>query len=419
MHYFHYKGDRLYCEEVAIAELARKMGTPFYLYSRRTLERHYHAFDRAFADVDHLICYAVKANSNLALLSLFAQAGSGFDVVSGGELFRVLRAGATGSRVIYAGVGKTAEEIDYALQADILFFNVESPAELKTIGARARALKKKARISLRVNPNVDAKTHPYISTGLRQHKFGIGLREAMELYQEARKTRGLEVVGVSCHIGSQITQLEPFVGAMAKVRKLVLKLRAEGIPIRYLDLGGGLGITYRNETPPHPSVYAEAVMAGARGLDCTLVFEPGRVVVGNAGVLVTKVLYTKTNGRKKFVIVDAGMNDLIRPSLYGSFHDIWPARRRNGSRITVDVVGPVCESADFLAKDRPMQKLEPGDLLTVLSAGAYGFTLSSNYNSRPRPPEILVDGRRIQVIRKRETYEDLIRGEQPAIETGA
>ena len=409
---FHYRSDRLYCEGVNIAAVARRVGTPLYLYSRRALERNYRTFDGAFAGVDHLVCYAVKANSNLAVLRLFRDLGSGFDVVSGGELFRVLRAGADGRRVIYAGVGKTADEIDYALQSDILFFNVESPAELEAIGARARAPRRTARVSLRVNPDVDARTHPYISTGLQKHKFGINIRQALALYRQARSTRGLEVVGVSCHIGSQITTLGPFVDAVAKVRALVDRLRAAGIPVRYLDLGGGLGIRYQDESPPHPEQYAAALTHGTRGLDCTLVFEPGRVLVGNAGLLITRVLYVKSNGRKRFVIVDAGMNDLIRPSLYGSYHDLWPVLRRRSASITADVVGPVCESADFLAKDRRLPKPDPGDWLAVRSAGAYAFTLASNYNSRPRPAEVLVDGRRSHVIRARETYEDLIRGER-------
>ncbi|MBI1747946.1 MAG: diaminopimelate decarboxylase [Acidobacteria bacterium] len=412
MQSFYYCSDHLYCEETSIAKVAEKVGTPLYIYSRRALEEQYRAFDAAFSGVDHLVCYAVKANSNLALLNLFAGMGSGFDVVSGGELYRALRAGATGQRLIYAGVGKTAAEIDYALQANILFFSVESEAELEVIAARARALKRIARISLRVNPNVDARTHPYISTGLQKHKFGINLPHALKLYHRARSIKGVRIVGVSCHIGSQITSIEPFVAAVSKIRRLVERLKSEGIPLRYLDLGGGLGITYRDETPPALGEYAAALISGARGLDCTLVFEPGRVIVGNAGILVTQILYSKTNTSKKFIIVDAGMNDLIRPSLYGSFHEIWPIQRRTGPKITADVVGPVCESADFLAKDRRLQKPLAGDLLSVMSSGAYGFALASNYNSRPRPPEVLVDGRTIQIIRTRETYADLIRGEQ-------
>jgi diaminopimelate decarboxylase len=411
MHYFQYRKNELFCEEIPIRSIAQSVGTPFYLYSRRTLERHFRVFDAAFASVPHIVCYAVKANSNLALLKLFVDWGSGFDVVSGGELFRVLQVGADPRKVIYAGVGKREDEIDYALQSDILFFNVESPAELAVISVRAKALKKKARVSLRVNPDVDPRTHPYISTGLQKHKFGIDIKKSVALYKSAQRLPGLEIVGASCHIGSQITQLEPFVEAIEKVKDLVLGLRAEKLHIEYLDIGGGLGITYHKETPPDPKTYGEAITARAKDLDCTLVFEPGRVIVGNAGILVTRVLYTKTNQEKNFFIVDAGMNDLLRPSLYGSFHDIWPVRRTRSHPVIADVVGPVCESADFFAKDRPVPKLGAGDLVAIMSAGAYGFTLSSNYNSRPRAAEILADGERFYVIRQRESYQDLIRGE--------
>lgn len=416
MHYFHYKRNELYCEGVPVREIAARCGTPFYLYSRRTVERHLAVFDRAFSSIPHLVCYAVKANSNLAILHLVARMGAGFDVVSGGELYRALEAGADARKVIYSGVGKRVEEIDYALRSDILLFNIESTAELELIAERAAALKRRARISFRVNPDIDPRTHPYIATGMNQHKFGIDFKKSIELYQRARRHRSLEIVGISCHIGSQITELEPFVRAVEVLKKLVLRLRAEGFAIRYLDVGGGLGITYRDERPPEPREYAEALIERLAGLDCFLLLEPGRVIVGNAGILVTRVLYLKENG-KKFIIVDAGMNDLIRPSLYGSFHEVWPVARSRRPEIVADIVGPVCESADFLARDRRLARPRPGELLAIMSAGAYGFVASSNYNSRPRAAEVLVDGDKFHLVRERETYSELIRGERiPALQ---
>lgn len=416
MHYFHYKRNELYCEGVPVREIAERCGTPFYLYSRRTVERHLAVFDRAFSSIPHLVCYAVKANSNLAILHLVARMGAGFDVVSGGELYRALEAGADARKVIYSGVGKRVEEIDYALRSDILLFNIESTAELELIAERAAALKRRARISFRVNPDIDPRTHPYIATGMNQHKFGIDFKKSIELYRRARRHRSLEIVGISCHIGSQITELEPFVRAVEVLKKLVLRLRAEGLAIRYLDVGGGLGITYRDERPPEPREYAEALIERLEGLDCFLLLEPGRVIVGNAGILVTRVLYLKENG-KKFIIVDAGMNDLIRPSLYGSFHEVWPVARSRRPEIVADIVGPVCESADFLARDRRLARPRPGELLAIMSAGAYGFVASSNYNSRPRAAEVLVDGDKFHLVRERETYSELIRGERiPALQ---
>lgn len=416
MHYFHYKRNELYCEGVPVREIAARCGTPFYLYSRRTVERHLAVFDRAFSSIPHLVCYAVKANSNLAILHLVARMGAGFDVVSGGELYRALEAGADARKVIYSGVGKRVEEIDYALRSDILLFNIESTAELELIAERAAALKRRARISFRVNPDIDPRTHPYIATGMNQHKFGIDFKKSIELYRRARRHRSLEIVGISCHIGSQITELEPFVRAVEVLKKLVLRLRAEGFAIRYLDVGGGLGITYRDERPPEPREYAEALIERLEGLDCFLLLEPGRVIVGNAGILVTRVLYLKENG-KKFIIVDAGMNDLIRPSLYGSFHEVWPVARSRRPEIVADIVGPVCESADFLARNRRLARPRPGELLAIMSAGAYGFVASSNYNSRPRAAEVLVDGDKFHLVRERETYSELIRGERiPALQ---
>jgi len=408
MHYFEYRHNELYCEGIPLRKIADEVGTPVYIYSQQTLQRHIRVFDEAFSAIPHLICYAVKANSNVNILRRFAQWGTGFDIVSGGELFRVLRAGGSPQKTIFAGVGKTADEIRYALDADILFFNVESPAELELIQAIARETNRTARVSIRANPDVDPRTHPYISTGMQKHKFGVSLSDARELYRHARKLENIEIVGVQCHIGSQITELTPFQQALASIREFILELRNEGLALSYLDFGGGLGISYTTEEPPSPETYGEAVAAATRDLGLTIVLEPGRVIVGNAGILLTRVILKKNQGAKKFLVMDAGMNDLIRPSLYGSHHQLWPVNEGNG-RETVDVVGPVCESADFIAKDREVSVLQQGDLLAVMSAGAYGFSLSSNYNSRPRAAEVLVNGETYHVIRKRETYDDLVR----------
>ena len=411
MHYFEYHRGELHCEQVALRRIAADVGTPAYVYSEATLHRHVRVFDDAFQAIPHLICYAVKANSNINVLRRFAEWGIGFDIVSGGELFRVLRAGGAAQKVIFAGVGKTPEEIRYALDAGILFFNVESSAELEMIQRIARAAAKRAPVSIRANPDVDPRTHPYISTGMQKHKFGISLPEARELYRSTRGLSHVEVVGVQCHLGSQITEMGPFEEALASLRQLILELKSDGVSLKYLDFGGGLGISYNNEEPPSPAVYGAAVAKATKDLGLTIVLEPGRVIVGNAGVLLTRVLLKKTQGQKRFLVVDAGMNDLIRPALYGSHHQIWPIRQQAGNE-TVDVVGPVCESADFLAKDRDMPIMEPGELLAVMSAGAYGFSLSSNYNSRPRVPEVLVSDKTYQIIRKRESYEDLVRLEE-------
>jgi diaminopimelate decarboxylase len=413
MHHFHYRGEDLWCEEVPISALAEAVGTPFYLYSHATLTRHFRVFDEAFRDVPRLICFAVKANANLAILGLFARMGGGADVVSGGELYRALAAGVPSDRIVFAGVGKLADEMREALKADILMFNVESSQELKVLSRVAGEMGTVARVALRVNPDVDPKTHPYIATGLRKSKFGIDISLALEEYQLAQSLPHVAVVGIHTHIGSQITEVSPFVDSLHRVAELVRELRRLGIPIRYLDVGGGLGIPYNEETPPHPTEIAQAITPILKTLDCVIVFEPGRVIVGNAGILVTRVLYTKRAPTKEFVIVDGGMNDLIRPSLYGSFHAIQPVRKQDGrARITVDVVGPICESGDFLAKDREIAAVEPGELLAVMSAGAYGFTMASNYNARPRAAEVLVKADRHYVIRARERYEDLVRGEE-------
>jgi diaminopimelate decarboxylase len=411
MNYFQYQGNDLYCEDVAVKKIADQVGTPFYLYSHATLTRHIRTFTEAFAAVPHIVCYSIKANSNLAVLKTFISNGSGVDIVSGGELFRALKAGCDAKKIVYSGVGKKEYEIEEALRAGILMFNVESSQELETIDKVAGKVGIKAGIAIRVNPDVDPQTHPYISTGMKKAKFGINIAQAMEDYRRAARMPNLEVIGVDCHIGSQLTKLSPFVDAIAKVRELVVSLRQEGFAIRYLDLGGGLGITYKDEEPPSPADYAAAIIEATRGLDLTLIFEPGRVMVGNAGILVSRVLYVKKGEAKNFVIIDGAMNDLARPALYGSYQGIQAVDKSVSGTVTADVVGPICESGDFLAQDREIPAFGQGDLIAVTSAGAYGFTMSSNYNSRPRVPEVLVKGDRVMVVRQRETYEDLVRGE--------
>jgi diaminopimelate decarboxylase len=401
---------------VAVKRIAQEVGTPAYIYSLATLKRHYQVFDQAFAKVQHIVCFSVKANSNLALLRTFAKQGSGFDIVSGGELFRALKAGGDPKKIVFSGVGKKKDEIEYALNSEILMFNVESEDELVALNEIARAVGKKAPISLRINPDVDPQTHPYISTGMKKAKFGVEIKKSVETYKKAASLPNIDVIGVDCHIGSQLTSLSPFVDALARVREyldrvLVGSLEKEGAQIRYLDLGGGLGIQYSDETPPQPEEYARAIIEGLEGLAVTLILEPGRVIVGNAGILVTEVLYVKDNDTKKFIIVDAGMNDLIRPALYGSYQAIRPVDETKAEKIVADIVGPICESGDFFAKDREIALPRRGDLLAVMSAGAYGFTMASNYNSHPKAPEVLVDGDKYYVVRKRESFEDLINGE--------
>jgi len=411
MHYFQFKNDELYCEELPIRNLVEKWGTPLYIYSYRTLCHHFRTFDTAFEGYPHLVCFSVKANSNIALLRIFINEGGGADVVSGGELFRVLRAGIDSEKVVYSGVGKTENEIIFALEAGILMFNVESSQELKVINQKAKELNTKAPVALRVNPDIDPKTHPYISTGLKMNKFGIDIQRSREEYRLARSLENIEIIGIDCHIGSQITEIEPFLEALQKIKQLIKELKQEDITIRYLDLGGGLGITYDKETPPHPNEYAKIILKEIQDQDLTLILEPGRVIVGNAGILVTKVLYTKTTTQKNFVIVDAGMNDLIRPSLYNAYQEIVPVKNRAAETYKADIVGPICESGDFLARDRLIPRPQRGDLLAIMSAGAYGFVMSSNYNSRGRPAEVLVNGKDSYLIRQRECYEDLIQGE--------
>jgi diaminopimelate decarboxylase len=415
MNYFQYRGTELHAEEVPLRRIADEVGTPCYVYSLATLRHHYQVFDDAFAAVPHLICYSVKANSNLAVLRAFAAEGSGFDIVSGGELYRALLAGADPRKIVFSGIGKTREEIAYGLREGIRMFNVESAEELDAIDAVAGEVGRKAPIAIRVNPDVDPETHPYISTGMKKSKFGIDVQSAVEEYERARQLPNVDVVGVDCHIGSQLTRVSPFADALERVRDLVLELRRRGFAIRLLDFGGGLGIAYGDESerPPEPKEYGDAIIGGIRELGVQVILEPGRSLVGNAGVLVTRVLYRKQTPAKRFVIVDAAMNDLIRPSLYDAYHDLVPVARTERPSEVTDVVGPVCESGDFLARDRELPALEPGELLCVRSAGAYGFVMSSNYNTRPRAAEVLVDAGRYHVVRARETFEDLVRGESP------
>ena len=408
---FRYRGNALYCERIQLTELARQVGTPFYLYSQNGLEQQFRSFEGAFDDTPHLICYAVKANSNLSILSLFRRLGAGFDIVSGGELMRALRVRADPRKIVFSGVGKTEDEIDFALHHGILQFNVESEAELQVLEARAATARMIAPVAMRVNPDVNPKTHPYIATGLAENKFGIPVRCVLPLYRRASRSPHLRVTGMGFHIGSQIISTAPFVRAAKRVVELVQTLRASRIELRYLDLGGGLGITYGDESPPGPAEYARAFKNLVKDLGCTLILEPGRAMVGNAGILVTRVLLTKKGRARNFVIVDAAMNDLIRPSLYGAYHRIRPLTLRGRRSWKADVVGPVCETGDFLARDRVLPRVSAGELLAVMSAGAYGFALSSNYNSRPRAAEILVHGDRFRIIRKRETFRDLMRGE--------
>ncbi len=411
MHHFHYQNNELYCEGVPVSAVAAKVGTPFYLYSSATLSHHYQVFDAAFHGFPHQICFAVKANSNLAILRLLARRGGGADIVSWGELHRALAAGVNPRKIVYSGVGKRPEEIRAALKAGILLFNLESPQELEAINRIAGRLGLKAPVALRINPDIDPQTHPYISTGLKKNKFGINIERALEDYRRARELPHLEVLGVACHIGSQITEVSPFLQALDRLKVLITRLKDLGIDIRYLDLGGGLGICYDQEEPPHPHEYGGKIVEKLRDLQVTLILEPGRVLVGNAGILVTKVLYTKESGAKHFIIVDAGMNDLARPSLYGSYHGIWAVQKSSRPRVNASLVGPICESGDFLAKDRQMPAFQPGELVAVMSAGAYGFSMSSNYNARPRVAEILVQDQEFYVIRKRETFRQLIWGE--------
>jgi diaminopimelate decarboxylase len=408
---FDYKNGEFHVEDVPVKEIARSVGTPCYIYSYSVLRDNFSLLSDAFSGIDALICYSVKANSNLAVLKTFASLGAGFDIVSGGELRRVLKAGGDPSKVVFSGVGKTEEEMELAIDAGILFFNIESAEELYVLNKVANGLGKKARVAIRVNPDIDPKTHPYISTGLKKSKFGIEIDKAVEVYKGAAGMSGIEVVGLDAHIGSQIFDLSPFAASVKKLVDLAEVLKGEGIEIRYIDIGGGLGIRYKKEdVPPDPAQYAKLII---KEIDAKykLLLEPGRWLVGNAGALLTKVLYIKQGTTKRFVIVDAAMNDLIRPAFYDSYHEIVTADADLDNEEVVDIVGPVCESGDFLAQDRKLPWVAKDDLLVVLSAGAYGYVMSSNYNTRPRVPEVMVNGKEFYVVKERETYEDLIRGE--------
>jgi diaminopimelate decarboxylase len=411
MHHFTYRQNELYCEDVPIKKIAKEVGTPFYIYSWATLKRHFLAFDKAFEGVKRLVCYSAKANSNHAILTLLKSLGSGLDIVSGGELYRGLKAGITPDKIVYSGVGKRIDEIDYALNADILMFNVESLEELDLIDKRAGLLKKKASVAIRVNPDVDPQTHPYISTGLKKNKFGIDTKTSIEGYKAARALENIKIIGIDCHIGSQITQVQPFKDALKSLKSLGNELKKIGIEIKYLDMGGGLGIKYDDESPPHPDEYAKAIVESLKETDLQLILEPGRVIVGNAGILVTMVLFRKLSSVKEFIVVDAGMNDLLRPTLYDAFHAIWPVVKSGDEFVKADIVGPICESSDFLAADRKVPDVKNGDLIAVMSAGAYGFSMSSNYCSRLKVAEVMVRSDRFHVVTKRQNYEDLLRGE--------
>ena len=412
MNPYEYRGNDLWVEETALGDIARREGTPCFVYSSRAIVERYRAYEEAFGATPHRLFYAVKANGNLAVLRLLAEAGAGFDIVSGGELYRALRAGGDPAKVVFSGVGKTKEEVEYALSQRIHSFNCESEAELGMIASLAARLGVKARVAVRVNPDVDAATHPYITTGLPENKFGIDIGEVEGVYRRAHAMPSLMVEGVSCHIGSQLLNDRPLLEALDRLLELVDRLRAQGLPIRHLDLGGGLGVAYKpGEEAPVIQQYVAAVCERMAGRDLEIMMEPGRSITGGAGVLLTRVLYRKSSPQKEFIVVDASMTELIRPSLYGAHHEIVPLRRNAFGTVKADVVGPVCETGDFLARDREMANVLPGDYLAVCTAGAYGFVLASNYNARPRPPEILVEGRTWRVIRARETMEDLVRGE--------
>ena len=411
MDHFEYRESALYAEDVPVADIARRFGTPCYIYSRATLERHWHAFDDALGDRSHLICYAVKANSNIAVLNVLARLGSGFDIVSVGELERVLAAKGQAGKIVFSGVAKREDEIARALEVGIHCFNVESESELSRINQVAGTMHKQAPISLRVNPDVDAKTHPYISTGLKENKFGIAIEEAARIYKLAAQLPHIAVQGIDCHIGSQLTAIQPFVDALQRVLKLVDSLSSDGITIQHIDIGGGLGIRYYDETPPLPADYSKALAELLTGRDYTIIMEPGRAIVGNAGILVSKVEHLKHNADRHFAIIDAGMNDLMRPALYSAWQEIIPVLpRTDGEQHSYDVVGPICETGDFLGKQRPMNLCE-GDLLAIRSAGAYGFSMSSNYNSRGRAAEVMVDGEQVYLIRERENVQSLFASE--------
>jgi len=412
MNLFKYRAGELYAEDVPVKKLAKKYGTPLYVYSYNTLLRHFNAYDKAFDDYPHIICFAVKSNPNTAILRLFAKNGGGADIVSGGELFVALKAGISPKKIVYAGVGKTEDEIAFALKSGILMFNVESEDELREIDRVAGRMKTRAPIALRINPDIDPGTHPYITTGMKKYKFGIPIEDALEFYRIASKLKNIHVIGLHKHIGSQITRISPFVDALKRVLILIDKLNEQGVNIQYLDIGGGLGISYKDEEPPVPKDLAKNLVPLLEGRKLTLITEPGRSVVGNAGILVTKMLYLKQGDEKEFIIVDAGMNDLIRPSLYDAYHQINPLLKKKRKTVLADIVGPICESGDFLAREREVGKVKQGEYLAVMSAGAYGFSMSSNYNSRTKAAEVMVKGKEHFLIRRRETYNDLTKNVQ-------
>ena len=412
MNAFQYRRGELCCEQVPVKQLAEKFGTPLYVYSRNHIVSQFIALDRAFHSVDHTVCYAVKANSNLAILSALAKAGAGFDIVSAGELYRVIQAGGDPTKCVFSGVGKTHEEIEYALKLGIYIFNVESESELRQLSAVGQRLRRRAPIALRVNPHVDPDTHHHFATGKKESKFGISIERALAVYREASQLPGVEIRGVQMHIGSQITRVTPFVQATRKLLKLTAQVRALApATLQSFDIGGGLGICYKDQTPPTAQQFAAKVLPFVKNTGLRLLVEPGRFIVGNGGALITRVVYIKQTPAKTFVITDAAMNDLIRPVLYDSYHKIQPVQKTRSQTRKVDIVGPVCESGDFFAKDRPLPAVNAGDLLAIMSAGAYGMGMASNYNSRPRPAEVLVNGRRATCVRRRETLADLVRGE--------
>jgi diaminopimelate decarboxylase len=411
MNYFEYKNGELYGESVPVAQIAQSVGTPVYIYSYKTLKRHFRVFDDAFKRVPHVTCYSCKANSNIAILKIMGSLGGGTDIVSGGELYRALQAGIEPQKIVFSGVGKTEEEIRSAIKAGILMINIESADELSVTQKVAKRMKSKAPLSVRVNPQIDAKTHPYITTGLKKNKFGVLWDEAYRLYHVMKDDAYLDPIGISSHIGSQILELGPFVEAVQSLKKMILRLRDDGIPITFIDIGGGLGITYKDELPPKPGDYGKVIEQEMKDMDLTVILEPGRVLVGNSGILVTKLLYRKAGPGKIFYVVDGAMNDLVRPAFYDAYHKIIPVNRKTGAGIKTDIVGPICESGDFFAKNRIITELENGEFLAIMGAGAYGFSMSSNYNSRRRAAEVLVRDKEFFVIRKRETFNDLIRGE--------
>ena len=411
MNYFKYRKGELYCENVPIKEIAATVGTPLYVYSYRTFERHFQVFDKAFRKIPHLICYSCKANANGSLLKTIHKLGGGADIVSGGELYKALRAGIPHNKIVFSGVGKTEEELRAAINADILMINIESEGELAMLKKLSKSMKRKVPVSIRVNPEIDPKTHPYITTGLKKNKFGVLWNDARRLYHEIAEEEYLVPAGMSSHIGSQILELTPFMDAVRSLKSMIQELRDDGISLTMMDIGGGVGITYKDELPPSPDEYAKVIVKELKGMGLTLVLEPGRVLVGNSGIFVTKILYVKKVPQKTFYVVDGAMNDLVRPSLYNAYHEIKPVDEKKDATIKADVVGPICESGDFLAKDREITRLFQGDLLAIFGAGAYGYSMSSNYNARRRAPEVLVKDGEFFIVKKRETFGDLVKGE--------